>query len=57
LRGRLVRTLLTEQRRAGRHEFEWNGRDDSGEPVASGVYLIRLETPTGHQEQKVSLLK
>jgi len=42
--GRLVRTLLTDaHRQAGRHEVRWDGRDDSGEPVASGVYFCRAE--------------
>lgn len=32
---------------AGRHEFRWSGRDDGGRSVASGVYLLRFDTPTG----------
>ena len=29
---------------AGPHQVTWNGRDDEGRLVASGVYLLRLET-------------
>lgn len=41
--GRRVRTLLDEHRAAGHHDLEWNGRDDSGRRLASGVYFYRLE--------------
>jgi flagellar hook assembly protein FlgD len=43
LRGRLVATLVDEIVAAGRHEVTWNGRDDSGRELPSGVYLSRLE--------------
>ncbi len=43
LRGRLVRTLVTEDLPAGRHARIWDGTDTSGRPVASGVYLYRLD--------------
>jgi hypothetical protein len=44
LRGRRVRTLVDEQRAAGIHEVTWDGRDDRGRALPSGVYLSRLET-------------
>jgi hypothetical protein len=42
LRGQKVRTLFDQQSAAGVHRVEWNGQDDKGIPVASGVYLISL---------------
>ncbi len=43
LRGRKVRTLLKQPRVAvGEHAAVWDGRDDAGRPVASGIYLSRL---------------
>ncbi|MFH1502191.1 MAG: M14 family zinc carboxypeptidase, partial [Candidatus Eisenbacteria bacterium] len=40
--GRLVKTLVdTELESGGRHEVEWDGRDESGAPVAAGVYFAR----------------
>lgn len=42
-RGRRVRALLDETLAAGGHEATWDGRDDSGREVGSGVYLARLE--------------
>lgn len=41
-RGRLVRTLIDGPLAAGKHQVQWNGRDDRGREMASGVYLTRL---------------
>lgn len=41
--GRLVRTLVAGDLPAGAHEVTWWGDDERGRPVASGVYLCRLE--------------
>lgn len=40
--GRLVRTLFRGQASAGHNEIDWDGRDDQGRDVASGVYYYRL---------------
>ena len=40
--GRLVRTLIDGFVPAGEHEAAWDGRDEAGAEVASGVYLYRL---------------
>lgn len=42
--GREVRTLVSGTRAAGSHDVEWDGRDQSGNRVATGVYFYRLET-------------
>jgi flagellar hook assembly protein FlgD len=41
--GRLVRTLALGRQLEGTHRVAWDGRDDAGRIVASGVYLVRLE--------------
>jgi hypothetical protein len=41
--GQLVQTLVDEEKSAGTHRATWNGRDDRGEQLSSGVYLYRLE--------------
>lgn len=43
VRGRLVRTLVDGPEPAAEHRQEWNGCDESGRPVPSGVYFYRLE--------------
>lgn len=42
LAGRRVRTLADGSLPAGRHTLSWNGRTDAGDPIAPGVYLVRL---------------
>jgi len=38
------------------HEAEWDGRDDRGAPVASGVYLYRIHVGRLVEERKTLLL-
>lgn len=56
-RGRAVATLLDEDREPGTGEIVWNGRNDSGAAVVSGVYFYRLETPRRVLTRKLILLK
>ena len=43
LQGRTVATLMQRPLPPGRHEVVWDGRADDGRPLASGLYLYRLE--------------
>ncbi len=42
IQGRKVRTLLDDKREVGKHSIAWNGRDDSGNELASGIYFARI---------------
>jgi hypothetical protein len=55
--GRLVRTLLRGLVKAGYHEVIWDGRDDSGNPVASGVYLYRMRAGDQAETRRMILAK
>ncbi len=55
--GRQVRSLVNETRPAGRYRVSWNGLDDAGARVASGIYFYRLETPVFSASRKMVLLK
>jgi FlgD Ig-like domain len=55
--GALVRTLANEMRAAGAYTLDWNGRDDSGRAVASGVYFYKLIAGSFVQTRKMVLLK
>ncbi len=57
LGGRLVRTLVDDVVAFGPHEVRWDGRDDLGQVVASGVYFMRLETPGFMQVRQMTLLR
>ena len=55
--GAHVATLIDEAKPAGHYEIQWNGRDDSSRPVASGVYFVRLSVPGHASTSKLVLLK
>ncbi len=55
--GRRVKTLVDQSQSAGRYAVEWNGTDDSGHNVASGIYLYRLIRGGESQCKKMILLK
>jgi hypothetical protein len=57
LQGNRVRTLVDEERPAGRHEAVWDGRDTDGRGVASGVYMARLVSGGVSEMRKMILLK
>jgi hypothetical protein len=57
LDGRRVVDLLREVLPAGGHTVTWEGRDAAGRSVASGTYLLRLQTREGAQSARVMLLK
>ncbi|MCB1163906.1 T9SS type A sorting domain-containing protein [bacterium] len=55
--GRRVRALLAGVQPAGELRATWDGRDDTGHALASGVYLARLEAAEGTVSRKLVLLK
>jgi hypothetical protein len=56
--GQEIRTLQAGPLQAGRYWFVWDGRNERGNPVATGVYLSRLTTTGGKQfVGKMLLLK
>lgn len=57
VRGRLVRTLVDQNVDAGHHRVYWDGKNNVGDPVPSGIYFHRLETPQGVEQRKAIVLK
>lgn len=57
--GRVVRTLLQgeTQLTAGAHRTPWDGRDDAGNPVSSGLYVVRLDAGDEVATRKIVLLR
>ncbi len=55
--GRVVRTLAAGTKAAGEHAASWDGRDEGGSPVASGVYFVRIEAGGESAARKILLLK
>ena len=56
LRGRLVKTILDDQRSAGDHVLTWEGTSERGR-VASGVYFLKVQATQGEEVQRVTVLK
>ncbi|MDZ7374135.1 MAG: S8 family serine peptidase [candidate division KSB1 bacterium] len=57
LLGHEVRTLVDSKHSPGSYQVEWDGRDQRGQPVASGVYLVVFEAGEVRAVQKALLLK
>jgi hypothetical protein len=55
--GRLVRTLVDEDQTGGAREVVWQGADDRGNPVSSGVYFYVLDVGKQRLTRKLVLLK
>jgi subtilisin-like proprotein convertase family protein len=55
--GKLVRVLADGFEEAGYHQAVWDGRDDRGQAVASGVYFARMEAEGFEASTRMVLLK
>ena len=55
--GRVVATLVDRVETAGPHKTVWNGRDANGDPAASGVYFMRLESSGGTAARAIVLTR
>lgn len=55
--GQKVRTLVNETQPAGAHQATWNGLDDAGRGVASGVYFYKLQYGEHQATRKMLLLR
>lgn len=56
-RGAQVRTLYKDTQYPGHYEFNWDGQDDTGFSVASGLYIFRLKAGAHALTGKITLLK
>lgn len=56
-RGALVRTLFDERRAAGPHAVVWNGMNDRGEPVPSGIYFVTVRAGEASASVKAALVR
>jgi flagellar hook assembly protein FlgD len=55
--GEKVRTLVAEEMDPGIHAVIWDGKDETGGLVASGIYFYRFETSTYAATKKLVMLR
>ncbi|MBN2093481.1 T9SS type A sorting domain-containing protein [candidate division KSB1 bacterium] len=57
IRGELVRTLAEEKKAPGKYSLVWDGRDNNGCSLSSGIYFIQMHAGDFHSSQKALMLK
>ncbi len=57
LAGQLVKTLVDEEKAPGEHQVIWDGKNQQGDEVASGVYFYRLSVMNFSDSRRMVLLK
>lgn len=55
--GQVVRTLVSSRFEAGEYKVEWNGLDENGQDIPSGLYLYRMDADGFSQTRRMMLLK
>ena len=55
--GQKVRTLAEGAKNAGTHIVQWNGIDDMGKSVSTGIYLYRLTSGSNSITKKMAFMK
>ena len=57
MKGSIVKTLVSNFQDAGLHQITWNGKNEMGGQVSSGMYLVRMEADGQLYQQAITLLK
>jgi len=57
IQGRLIRTLAQGTAAAGSHQILWNGTNEQGEMVPSGIYFYRLQAGSFQEIKRMVMLK
>jgi FlgD Ig-like domain len=57
IKGQKVKTMVNEELASGQHSVVWNGIDDAGKSVSSGVYFYKMKAGTFQETKKMILMK
>lgn len=55
--GQVVKTLVDEEKPVGCHQVVWDGKDEAGRPVSTGVYLYQIKAGDFVETKKMQLVK
>ncbi len=56
-KGQLVKTLVDAELAAGPHSAVWDGRDENGSPLGSGIYFYRLKSGARSETRRMVMIK
>lgn len=57
LKGQKVKQLVSETKNPGNHLIEWDGTDNKGDKLASGIYHLRMESGAARSTKRITLIK
>lgn len=57
VKGQVIKNLLNNNVKAGNHTLSWDGTDDNGKHVSTGIYLVRLQGQGFQNSHKMTLMK
>ncbi|OQC06167.1 MAG: flagellar basal body rod modification protein [Candidatus Cloacimonetes bacterium ADurb.Bin089] len=57
LKGQKVKTLFSDILLPGKHCLVWDGKDDKGSSLASGIYFVKMQTGKTTDTRKITMLK
>ena len=57
IRGQLVKKVVSQKQMPGTYEVRWNGTNESGRVIATGIYLMRLTVGDNIATKKLTVLK
>ena len=55
--GRLINTLVNDKLEVGLYFVEWNGKDQNGRLVPTGIYIIKVVSGKNSHNQKIAFVK
>ena len=56
IKGQKVKTLINERLEAGNHQVVWDGKDEGGKKLSSGIYFYQIETPNFKSQIKKMII-
>ena len=56
-RGKIVKNILRDFQISGKYSVNWDGKNNNGIAVSSGIYFYEIQTQYTHQKRKMLLLK
>ena len=57
LTGKLIKTFVNEEKQSGYYSVIWNGRDEFGREVSSGIYFYRIQAGNYIETKQCIMLK